>query len=96
MTTQTGQTIAELAALIQDRKANPTDGSYTVSLFDNPHKAAQKVGEEGVEVVIAALAQSRDRLVEESADLLYHLLVLLTAKDVSLAEVEAELAKRQK
>lgn len=96
MTTTTGTIIADLATLIEERKANPPEGSYTVKLFNNPHKAAQKVGEEGVEVVIAALAQSRERLIEESADLLYHLLVLLTAKDVSLAEVEAELAKRRK
>lgn len=96
MNTQPGQTIAQLAALIEERKTNPPEGSYTVKLFNNPHKAAQKVGEEGVEVVIAALAQSRERLIEESADLLYHLLVLLTAKDVSLTEVEAELEKRRK
>ena len=59
-------------------------------------KIAQKVGEEAVEVVIAALNQSKERLVEESADLLFHLLVLLSSKDVTLADVETALVKRRK
>ena len=87
--------IHELAQLIETRKATRPEGSYTVKLLDNENKAAQKVGEEGVEVVIAALNQSKERLVEESADLIYHLLVLLASKDVTLAEVEAELEKRR-
>ena len=57
-------------------------------------RMAQKVGEEGVEVVIAALSQSDERLVSEMADLLYHSLVLLAARDVAFADVEAELARR--
>ena len=85
----------DLAALIEDRKQNPTEGSYTVKLLNNRDKAAQKVGEEAVETVIAALAQSRERVIEESADLLYHLLVLLASRDVDLAEVEAALEKRR-
>lgn len=86
----------DLSKLIEDRKVNPTEGSYTVTLLNNENKAAQKVGEEAVEVVIAALNQSKEQLIEESADLLFHLLVLLAAKDVSLAEVEAALAQRRK
>ncbi len=87
--------IHELEAIIADRKANPQTGSYTNTLFEKGlDKIAQKVGEEGVEVVIAAALQSNERLVSESADLIYHLLVLLAQKDVKLAEVEAELRKR--
>ncbi len=84
-----------LSALIEDRKVNQPEGSYTVTLLNNENKAAQKVGEEGVEVVIAALNQTKERLVEESADLLYHLLVVLAQKDVKLADVERELEKRK-
>ncbi len=94
MANQTGTTIAQLAQLIEDRKKEQPAGSYTVRLLNDLDKAAQKVGEEGVEVVIASLSQTRERLIEESADLIYHLLVLLAAKDVSLADVEAELASR--
>ena len=86
----------DLFSLIEDRKVNPTLGSYTVKLLNDENKAAQKVGEEAVEVVIAALNQSKEQLIEESADLLFHLLVLLAAKDVTLAEVETALAKRRK
>ena len=85
----------DLFKLIEDRKVNPTAGSYTVTLLNDENKAAQKVGEEAVEVVIAALNQSKDRLIEESADLLFHLLVLLASQDVSLAEVEEALANRR-
>lgn len=88
--------IHELEQIIAERKANPSEGSYTTKLLGNINKNAQKVGEEAVEVVVAALGQSSDRLVEESADLLYHLLVLLAARDVSWADVEAELAKRRR
>ncbi len=84
----------QLAQLVEERKREQPKGSYTVMLLNDENKAAQKVGEEGVEVVIAALNQPRERLVEESADLLYHLLVLLAAKGVSLEEVEAVLAAR--
>jgi phosphoribosyl-ATP pyrophosphohydrolase len=84
-----------LENLIADRKARPQPGSYTNQLLDGGRAAAaQKVGEEAVEVVIAALAQEKERLVEESADLLYHLLVLLADADVALAEVMAELQRR--
>lgn len=88
--------IEQLQALLQERKANPRPGSYTNQLLENQEELVKKVGEEAVEVILAALQQGPERLISESADLLYHLLVLLTAHDVTWAEVEAELAKRRK
>ncbi|HKJ26484.1 MAG TPA: phosphoribosyl-ATP diphosphatase [Anaerolineales bacterium] len=85
----------KLFAIIEDRKVNPVEGSYTNRLLDEGYeRAAQKVGEEAVEVIIAAGKQGRQRMIEESADLLYHLFVLLAQQDISLAEVEVELEKR--
>jgi phosphoribosyl-ATP pyrophosphohydrolase len=82
---------------IQDRKKNPSDGSYTSSLFaEGLPKIAQKVGEEASEVIVAALAQNDQRLIEEVADLTYHTLVLLAARNISLAHVQAELERRHK
>ncbi len=87
----------ELYKTILDRKENPSEGSYTSSLFKKGlPRMAQKVGEEGTEVVVAALAQENERLVEEIADLTYHVLVLMVAKGVSPDDVVAELAKRKK
>jgi phosphoribosyl-ATP pyrophosphohydrolase len=88
--------LTQLAALIADRKANPKQGSYTNTLLADKAKAAQKVGEEAAEVVVAALAQSEERLVEEMADLIYHSLVLLETRDVRWADVVAALEKRHK
>lgn len=86
-----------LTRTILDRKANPTAASYTASLFAaGLPRMAQKVGEEGVETAIAALAEGDDRLIYEMADLVYHCMVLLAAKDHTWAEVEAELARRFK
>lgn len=89
--------VNELYAVILDRQANPKPGSYTNSLFDAglPH-IAQKVGEEGTEVVVAALSQENGRLVEEIADLTYHVLVLMAAKGITPDEVARELEKRHK
>ncbi|MCL4303086.1 MAG: phosphoribosyl-ATP diphosphatase [Anaerolineae bacterium] len=86
--------LTQLAELIADRKVNPKPGSYTNSLLADKTKAAQKVGEEATEVVVAALAQSDERLVEEMADLIYHSLVLLETRDVRWADVVAVLEKR--
>ena len=81
--------------VIEDRKKNPSEKSYTTNLFnDGLLKIAQKVGEEGTEVVVAALAQEDQRLIEEVADLTYHTLVLLSARGLSPADVLAELEKR--
>jgi len=88
--------LPRLVAVIGDRKRNPKVGSYTNVLLDDPVRAAQKVGEEANEVVVAALAQSDERLVAEMADLVYHSLVLLAAHDLSWEDVEAELEKRHR
>ena len=81
--------------IIEDRKKNPSEGSYTSSLFaEGLPRIAQKVGEEGTEVVVAALAQEDQRLIEEVADLTYHTLVLLSARGLSPDLVLAELKRR--
>ena len=83
--------------VIEDRKKNPSEKSYTTSLFNEGlPKIAQKVGEEGTEVVVAALAQDDGHLIEEVADLTYHTLVLLSARGLTPADVIAELEKRHK
>jgi phosphoribosyl-ATP pyrophosphohydrolase len=85
----------ELFAVIQSRKESPPAGSYTARLFaQGEDEILKKVGEEAIEVVLAGKAQSDRRLIEESADLLYHLLVLLAYRDLTLADVEAELRRR--
>lgn len=87
--------LGELDALIAAREASRPEGSYTTRLFESGiRRIAQKVGEEGVETALAAVAEGDDALLGESADLLYHLLVLLRAKGLGLAEVQALLAER--
>ena len=89
--------LAKLEALIEERKTAAPESSYTAKLLQGPlHKAAQKVGEEGVETALAAIAETDDGLVYESADLIYHLMVLLSAKDIKLADVIKELQTRHK
>lgn len=84
-----------LEECIRERKDSGDCTSYTKSLFEKGlSRISQKLGEEGVEVVVAALSQSNEQLLEESADLLYHLLVLLSAKELSLSQVIEVLAKR--
>ncbi len=84
-----------LYKIIADRKSNPTAGSYTAHLFSaGEDKICQKVGEEAVEVILAAKSQGTQRLIEETADLFYHALVLLAHKDITLEAVEAELRRR--
>ena len=88
--------LSELEALIADRKANPPPGSYTADLFAaGILRIAQKVGEEGLETALAAAAD-QPNLKEEAADLLYHLLVLLAAKDIPLQDVIEILRSRHK
>ena len=83
--------------VIQERRDSPIIGSYTSSLFaEGLPKIAQKVGEEASEVIVAALSQDDQRLIEEVADLSYHTLVLLAARNISLADVQAELERRHK
>jgi len=87
----------ELEAIIRDRKANPREGSYTSSLFDTGiNRMAQKVGEEAVEVVVAALGQERKEQVGELSDLFYHTLVLMTQLGISLEDVSEELRNRHR
>jgi len=87
--------LKHLESIIQDRKKSPTDTSYTSSLFKKGiNKVAQKVGEEAVELVIEAKDDNRDLFLGEAADLLYHYLVLLTAKDFELEDVLAVLRER--
>ncbi|MCR6635492.1 phosphoribosyl-ATP diphosphatase [Devosia sp.] len=88
-------TLEELEARIAIRAAASPEESYTAKLIARGmKKAAQKVGEEATEAVIAAVTGDRAELVKESADLLYHLLVVLKAADIPLAEVMAELDAR--
>ena len=90
-------TLSELFALIVSRKELRPEGSYTTKLFDKGlDKIVQKVGEEAVETVIAAKNTSNQRIVEETSDLLYHLLVMLAEKGVGLDEIQQELRKRRK
>jgi phosphoribosyl-ATP pyrophosphohydrolase len=86
----------ELFAVILDRKANPTPGSYTAKLLTGGDEVLKKVGEEAMEVILAGKGQSDGRLVEESADLLYHLMVLLASRDLTLDDVRDELARRRR
>lgn len=89
--------LTNLYETILNRKTNPKPGSYTNSLFDaGLPRITQKVGEEATEVIVAALAQENPRLVEEIADLTYHVLVLMAAKGLTPADVLAELEKRHK
>jgi phosphoribosyl-ATP pyrophosphohydrolase len=86
----------ELFTVILDRKANPTPDSYTAKLLAGGDEVLKKVGEEAMEVILAGKGQSDARLVEESADLIYHLLVLLASRDLTLDDVRAELASRRR
>ena len=87
----------DLYSVIASRKGGNTEDSYTASLFEKGlAKIAQKVGEEAVETVIDGVSGPRERVISESADLLYHLLVLWAARDVKPEEVWDELAKRAK
>ena len=89
--------IEKLASVIKDRKNNPTDVSYTASLFKKGiNKIAQKVGEEAVEIVIEAKDNNDDLFKGEAADLLYHYLILLEAKNIPLDDVIKVLESRQK
>ncbi|MEZ4518408.1 MAG: phosphoribosyl-ATP diphosphatase [Chloroflexota bacterium] len=91
------ETILDLQAQLQDRMAHPTPDSYTASLLAaGEDEIVKKVGEEAVEVILAAKGQGDERLVEESADLVYHLMVLLVSRGLTWADIEAELARRRK
>ena len=85
----------QLYKTVLERKDNPEEGSYTSYLYEKGlDKILKKVGEENTEVIIAALSQNKEDLVNELGDLFYHLFVLMVQKGVSLQEVEEELARR--
>ncbi len=87
--------LGELERTIEERRGESPDQSYTARLFaQGSSRMAQKVGEEGVEVALAAVSQTDDKLVSESADLLFHLTVLLRSRDLKLEDVVNELAAR--
>ena len=88
-------TIHDLESRVHERAAASAETSYTRKLLDKGvAHCAKKLGEEAVETALAAVTEDRGRLIAEAADLLYHLLVLLEARGVALAEVEAALAER--
>ena len=88
-------TLDDFAAIIAGRADSSAEQSYTKSLLEaGPPRAAKKFGEEAIEAVIAAIEGDRAALIKESADVLYHLIVLLRVRDISLEEVMAELKDR--
>ena len=88
--------LEQLAATIEARKGADPESSWTAKLLaKGPEKAAEKFGEEAVEAIIEAVKGDRERLTSEAADVLYHLLVMLAARDVSLDEVLSELERRE-
>jgi len=90
-------TLSRLFQVIESRRENPPPGSYTAELFAaGVEEIAKKVGEEAMETIVAALSESDERLLSEAADLVYHLLVLLAARNLTLADLEAELRRRFK
>lgn len=96
MTTDIGF-LRQLEQVIAARRDAPPDSSYTASLLaSGRQRIAQKVGEEGVELALAGVGDDRSRVVAETADLLYHVLVLLADRQISLQEVVAELEGRHR
>jgi len=88
--------LERLAATVEARRGADPDTSWTAKLLaKGPEKCAEKFGEEAVEAIIEAVKGDRARLTSEAADVLYHLLVMLASRGVTLAEVEAELARRE-
>ncbi|MBT2130653.1 phosphoribosyl-ATP diphosphatase [Aliiroseovarius lamellibrachiae] len=88
--------LKDLEAVIATRKGADPDSSWTAKLLSKgPEKCAEKFGEEAIEAIIAAAKNDRENLTYEAADVLYHLLVMLAARDVALDDVLNELARRQ-
>ena len=88
-------TLHDLEKSVQERAKASAEVSYTRKLIDRGvSHCAKKLGEEAVEAALAAVGEDRDHMIAEAADVLYHLLVLLHARGISLAEVEAELERR--
>jgi phosphoribosyl-ATP pyrophosphohydrolase len=90
-----GFTLADLERIVAERASAPPEESWTAKLLAaGPERAAKKFGEEAVEAVIAAVKGERDELIAESADVLYHLLVVLKSRDVALRDVLSQLEAR--
>jgi phosphoribosyl-ATP pyrophosphohydrolase len=88
--------LRELETVITSRKGADPDSSWTAKLLSKgPEKCAEKFGEEAIEAIIAAAKDDRENLTYEAADVLYHMLVMLAARDVALDDVLGELARRQ-
>lgn len=89
--------LEELQGIIRERLVDAPEGSYTAKLASQGMlKVAQKLGEEGVELALAAAAQDRARVTAEAADVVYHLLLLLAMRELTLADVVAELERRHR
>ena len=87
--------LEHLAATIEDRRGADPESSWTARLLGSgPEKCAEKFGEEAIEAIIEAVKGDRDRLISEGADVLYHFLVMLAARDVALGDVLGELDRR--
>jgi len=93
--TELESVLKKVFATIEDRKANPKAGSYTNSLLEaGEDEILKKIGEEAMEVIIAAKSQGDERIISELADLVYHCMVLLAQRDLTLGDVGAELKRR--
>ena len=89
--------ITELWGILRERQANPRPGSYTAELLSKGgDEIVKKIGEEAVEVILAVKGQGDERVVEETADLVYHILVMLLSRGLSWEDVQMELARRHK
>ncbi|KAF2958622.1 hypothetical protein AS159_02750 [Thermotoga sp. Ku-13t] len=89
--------LEKLYGIVEDRKKNPVQGSYTAKLFEEGlDKILKKFGEEAIEVILAAKHQTKERLIEELADLMYHLTVLLSAEEIRWSDVVRELKRRSR
>jgi len=89
----------EVYSVILDRKNNPKDGSYVTSLYRDPKgldKVLEKIGEESTEVIIAAKNGKEKEIIGESADLMFHLMIMLAAKGIPLEKVREEFVRRRK
>ena len=88
--------LTRLEAVIEARKSEDADGSYVARLFaKGPEKCAEKFGEEAIEAIIAATKGDRENLTYEAADVIFHLMVMLSARDISFERVLDELARRE-
>ncbi|MDY7082089.1 MAG: phosphoribosyl-ATP diphosphatase [Halobacteria archaeon] len=94
MTDET-EIISELYEVIEDRRDNPRKDSYTSELMKNENEILEKLGEETTETIIAAKDDEKDEVIHESADIIYHLFVLLASKEVELEEILDELGERR-